>query len=814
MSTNSNDKNIVAESRVLTTSLSKTLSKYTLLVAAIGLLIGIVVMLILNSGVIEMLFSPKESAAIAIVAHNASNEEGGESEEETEEEELTKIEQILKECNVDFFKSPSSYTGEVIKVEATNVEAIKAKGVTVTYVNNAHKDVGTYEALAIFSMPGEESVIKTAELKIVKASLNPENYTFESKLVEYAAGTTHSIEVVSNILEGNLPEGVEVVYSMNAAEEVGVYNATAVLYGRNYENLTLTATLTVVDLKELVYFPGLQVIDEETEEKGIVLTYNKKDQTVKLNTVKVLDEIKDNRNFSVVYTVCNEKGEELYTGADVVVTEAGTYIVTATISADGFTPFDVTVKVIVKQGSIQKVHGISFSTGDLEYNGVTKFVTVKSGEESFPENITYVIKYYLVEGEGEDAVYTEVEASEVCKPGNYRAVIELRDSTGNCIDNIEENENLINYDFTILKRDVSWLYTVEDDEDKYAQVTVKHEDGTSEKVGKVHNLVFTFNAENLHSTILAHPLVVTFTYGSESVTVTFTFEKEVIVGSDGKEVETGKNIVVATYTLGGAEITEELEYNNVEFIIPIGFVDQGTYYMDVLVHGNEYDADTTLNPKMVIGYASLSGITVKNNQIVFANGKFQTPKYTSKESGVTVEIFDKDGNPVDGFKYFGFHDVEMVFTKGNYQTTKTIRYIVMFNPLIALIGLVIGILVGLVIGLIMAFYTQKQEKASAVHFRGPGAIVAKARGGIICESFAKNEESSCAGRLYLSSKSLEFYAEDYKALKDNFLIDIDDIRNVDAIAEDRICVYANKQKYIFTVPYGSSREWAASIIEA
>ena len=85
MSTNSNDKNIVAESRVLTTSLSKTLSKYTLLVAAIGLLIGIVVMLILNSGVIEMLFSPKESAAIAIVAHNASNEEGGESEEETEE---------------------------------------------------------------------------------------------------------------------------------------------------------------------------------------------------------------------------------------------------------------------------------------------------------------------------------------------------------------------------------------------------------------------------------------------------------------------------------------------------------------------------------------------------------------------------------------------------------------------------------------------------------------------------------------------------------------------------------------------------------
>ena len=816
MSTNSNDQNIVAESRVLTTSLSKTLSKYTLLIAAIGLLIGIVVMVILNSGVIEMLFPPKASAAIEIVAHNASNdEEGGETEgEETEEEELTKIEQILKECNVDFFKSPSSYTGEVIKVEATNVEAIKARGVTVTYVNNEHKDVGTYEALAIFSMPGEESVIKRAELKIVKASLNPEDYTFESRLVEYAAGTTHSIEVVSNILEGNLPEGVEVVYSMNAAEEVGVYNATAVLYGRNYENLTLTATLTVVDLKELVYFPGRQVIDEETGEEAIVLTYNKKDQTVKLNTVNVLDEIKDNRNFSVVYTVCDANGNVLHTGTDAFVTKAGTYSVIATVSADGFTPFEVPVKVVVNQGSIQRVHGISFSTGDLEYNGVTKSVTVKSSEESFPENITYVIKYYLVVGEGEDAIYTEIDASEVLKPGNYRAVIELRDSTGNCIDNIVDDENAINYDFTILKRDVSWLYTVEDGSDKYSQVTIKHEDGTSEKVGKAHNLVFAFNAEKLHSTILAQPLVVTFTYGSESVTVTFTFEKEVIVGTDGKEVETGKNIVVATYTLDGVEVADTLEYNNVEFIIPIDFVNQGTYNMEVLVHGNEYDADTTLSPKMVIGYASLSGITVKNNQIVFANGKFQAPKFTSKNSGVTVEMFDKDGNLVEGFKYFGFHEVEMVFTSGNYQTTKNIRYIVMFNPLIALIGLIVGILVGLGVGLIMAFYTQKQEKASAVHFVGPGAIVAKARGGIICESFAKNEESGCAGRLYLSDKSLEFYAEDYKALKDNFLIDIDDIRNVEAIAEDKICVYANKQRYIFTVPYGSAREWATSIVEA
>ena len=812
MSTNSKDQNVVSGSMVLTTSVPNVVIKFIATFVAIGLAVGILAMLFFGFGLHETLFSPKDPEAMAIVAHNASNE-GEEESGETTEPEVTGIEAILKECNVDFAPHSETYTGSVIKIEATNVESLVARGVSVTYVNNAHIDVGTYDALAIFSAEGYEPVIKNAELKIVKASLKAENFTFADKLVEYVQGTVHSLEI-----EEELPEGVEVMYALNEAEEVGVYNATAVLYGKNYDNLTLSATLTVVDLTKLVYFPGIEA-DEETGEEAIRYTYNKKEQSIALNTSAVLKQILEERNFKVTYKVTDPNGVTVE-GDTAVFTNAGKYQVVAVVSADGFTTFEVPVTIIVNQGSITSVHGISYNAGDLEYNGNNKVVVIKSSEETFPENISYIVKYFLVTGEGESLVYVEVP--EVKNPGNYRAVIELLDSTGNCKNNVEDN--VINYDFTVTKRNVDWLYTVEDGKSKYSTVTIKHEDGTSEKVGKVNNLVFTFNAENLHDTILAQPLVVTFTHGGTSVVVTFTFEKEVIKDSEGNEVQTDNDVVVATYVIDGVEYETVHDYNNVEFTIPIDFVNQGTYAMDVLVSGNEFDADVSIKPTMFIDYATLSGVSVtKSTQIVLVNGNVHTPKLKGVSNTALVEIYDKNDNLVEGFKYAYFGNVKMVITDGNYQTTKTVRYFVIPNPTIALIGIIIGAFIGLVVGILSSGLWIKKEKASAVHFRGPSAIVANARGGIICESYAqsftydektKKAENKCAGRLYLSSKSLEFYAEDYKALKDNFLIDIDDIRNVDFVNQGCIRVHANKSTYYFAVPEGSAATWVDEIIKA
>ena len=773
MSKKSNDQNIVPASKVLTTSVSRTVAKFALGFAAIGLAIGILVMVVLNLGLPEKLLTMVgQHASEEIVVHNASSEIATASEGD----------KVIgaRDLGVSFGDYVMMYDGTEYVLEAQNTSVLP-EGVTVTYVNNKHKDVGVYRAVAIFSGAGYITEVIDAEFKIIKADIK--NITFSDILVEYNEDE-HEL-----LVEGEIPEGVEVQYSLNKVTEPGVYYATAVLYGHNYNNLVLNATITVVDLTKLVSFDN---VDEE--KNAILFTYDKGEHTVELNTSAVLSEILDNRNFKVEYDV------------NTFVT-AGTYTVNATVSADGFTTFTVPVTVIVEQGDIENVHGFTANTGSVSYDGENKEITWKFSDEEV-DHITVDVKYYLIDAETGEKTGDPLTADDVRDPNTYKVVITLTDGTDNCA------EKVIERDFVINKRNVSMFYEIKDGKATYTTVPQQQEDGTTVKVGEVHKLTMTFDATRLYGTITNQPIVVTFTYGETTVVVTFTFEKEVLKDKDGNEIVTDNDIVVSTYEFNGVVHREEHDFDNVKFIIPIEFVDQGTYVMNVVVAGNDYDADTTLRPKMVINYASLKGVEVSNNQLVFVDGSLHAPKYESETKDVTVEMYDKDGNPVEGFKYFGFHKVKMVFTSGNYQTTKNVTFIVMFNPVIAILGLVLGALIGLLIGLITSVVWTSKEKSSRTHFRAPSAIVANARGGILCESYAKCDNSGCSGRLYLSSKSIEFYADDYKALKDNFLIDIDDVRNVDAIAPNKIQVFAKKEKYVFTVPDGTAAEWANEIVNA
>ena len=75
MSKKSNDQNIVPESKVLTTSVSRTVAKFAFGFAAIGLAIGILVMVFLNLGLHEKISTMVgQLAAEEIVAHTASDE--------------------------------------------------------------------------------------------------------------------------------------------------------------------------------------------------------------------------------------------------------------------------------------------------------------------------------------------------------------------------------------------------------------------------------------------------------------------------------------------------------------------------------------------------------------------------------------------------------------------------------------------------------------------------------------------------------------------------------------------------------------------
>ena len=111
------------------------------------------------------------------------------------------------------------------------------EGVTVVYSDNAATDAGEYQATAVLSGNGYETLTLSATLTIARADLDENAFVFEGDVVSYD-GEAHSLQVT-----GELPEGVTVSYTGNGQTEAGSYTVTAVLSGKNYNPLTLTAIL-------------------------------------------------------------------------------------------------------------------------------------------------------------------------------------------------------------------------------------------------------------------------------------------------------------------------------------------------------------------------------------------------------------------------------------------------------------------------------------------------------------------------------------------------------------------------------------------
>lgn len=120
------------------------------------------------------------------------------------------------------------------------------EGVTVVYSDNAATDAGEYQATAVLSGEGYETLTLSATLTIARADLDENAFVFEGDVVSYD-GEAHSLQVT-----GELPEGVTVSYTGNGQTEAGSYTVTAVLSGKNYNPLTLTAILRILpDVSQL-----------------------------------------------------------------------------------------------------------------------------------------------------------------------------------------------------------------------------------------------------------------------------------------------------------------------------------------------------------------------------------------------------------------------------------------------------------------------------------------------------------------------------------------------------------------------------------
>ena len=197
-----------------------------------------------------------------------------------------------------------AYDGNAHSLEATNLP----DGVTVTYIGNNQTNVGTYTVLAVFSGDGANYnpiANMTATLTITQNAV--QGVTFDSRTVTYD-GSAHSLAI-----EGNLPQGIAVVYEGNSQTNAGTYTVTAKFVGSNpnFEQLPdMTATLTIEKRELQIEFVG--------EQMAAYTGYAQKPLTARATNLCGSDTVA----IDITY--------------DGAVVDAGTYVATATVASDNY----------------------------------------------------------------------------------------------------------------------------------------------------------------------------------------------------------------------------------------------------------------------------------------------------------------------------------------------------------------------------------------------------------------------------------------------------------------------------------------------
>lgn len=126
-----------------------------------------------------------------------------------------------------------TYNGEE---HTLTVKGEVPSGASIIYTYNSGVDAGVYNATAIISLEGYNTLTLNATLTINKANFT--GVTFNNSAVDYD-GNEHTLTA------SGIPEGATVEYSHNKGTNAGVYNATATVKKANYNDLVLNATLTI-----------------------------------------------------------------------------------------------------------------------------------------------------------------------------------------------------------------------------------------------------------------------------------------------------------------------------------------------------------------------------------------------------------------------------------------------------------------------------------------------------------------------------------------------------------------------------------------
>ncbi len=254
-----------------------------------------------------------------------------------------------------------TYDGTAHTLEATNLPdgttteyTYKKDGATV----GEAKGAGVYTVTVKLTNDGNEKILSKT-LTILRATLS--GITLVGKTVTYD-GTAKTIAV------GDLPNGATVTYTYKkGGSQVsscildGEYDVTAVVSLANYEDLTLTATLTINPLE----FTGITFVDAEFDYDG---------------TKKTITATGIEAGANVSYT---------YELNSVVVTDTGkvgTYYVTLTVTKAGYKTF---TKVAQMKVNALSLPDLTFESLTAVYDGNAKKIFVSDLPEGATVTYTY-----------------------------------------------------------------------------------------------------------------------------------------------------------------------------------------------------------------------------------------------------------------------------------------------------------------------------------------------------------------------------------------------------------------------------------------
>ncbi|MCQ2801813.1 MAG: MBG domain-containing protein [Bacilli bacterium] len=254
-------------------------------------------------------------------------------------------------CGADMPTEKQEFTGLAFKNETFTYDgkehSIFVKGVpefaTVTYDGNGKIEPNTYVVYATVKAEGYRT--KKLSAKLIIKGLTFEGITFKDASFDYD-GKTHSIEV-----EG-LPDFATVTYTNNGKSAIGTYTVKATITADHYQTLDLKATLTI---------KGKQLTGITFEDQ--VILYDGNYHSIYAQGVP---------NFAdVVYENNNQKYQD-------------TYIVKATITAEGYVTLVLTAKMTITKKIFPDA---TFSDLCWIYDG--KEVNLKAYFESYEEKLDY-----------------------------------------------------------------------------------------------------------------------------------------------------------------------------------------------------------------------------------------------------------------------------------------------------------------------------------------------------------------------------------------------------------------------------------------